>query len=68
MTKVKALEIFHNLKSEEYTHLEKVEAIVDVSQMPTHNSVKKAAMVEAICYLTELMKNLVEESQSTESV
>ena len=55
MTKAKALAIFHNLKSEEFTVGEKVEAIVTVADMPTHNSVKKAAMLDAIRYLAEVL-------------
>lgn len=65
MPKKKALEIFHNLKSQEYTAEEKLEAVIEVAQMPTHNSVKKADMVDAILFMADLMRAILE-SESTE--
>lgn len=64
MTKKQALEIFANLQSEEFGTLEKCEAIVEVSQMPTHNSVKKSDLVEALRFMAELMYVVVSQGQA----
>ena len=66
MLKKNALEIFNNLNSEDYTYLEKLEAIVEVANMPTHNSVKKADMMKAIRFLAFLLKQTLED-QGAES-
>lgn len=64
MPKKKALEIFNNLHSEDYTVGDKVEAIVEVASMPTHNSVKKAAMLDAIRYLANVLIATLAEAES----
>lgn len=63
MKKAEAMRIFKNLKDENYTVEERVEAIVDVATMETHNSVRKDNMIEAILFLAEVLKNVLEEGE-----
>lgn len=44
----KACAIFEQLDSDKYTDEEKAVAIYKVMNMPTHNSITKAAMLKAI--------------------
>lgn len=60
MTKTKAIEIVKNLNKEDYTPMEKFEAIVDVSNMDDHKSITKADLVEMIRYLTVMIKIMAE--------
>lgn len=46
-----AREIFVQINSKKYTDVEKRMAILEVLQMPTHNSISKVAMLEVIGYL-----------------
>ena len=46
-----AREIFVQINSKKYTDAEKRMAILEVLQMPTHNSISKCAMLEVIGYL-----------------
>lgn len=61
MSKANALKIFCDLSNEEYTVGDKIAAIVEVSQMPTHNSVKKADMVNAIRFMSEVLAAVLED-------
>ena len=47
----KAFEIFCDINSEEHTEDEKVEAIYEVINSPTHNSITKSKMMEVVEYL-----------------
>lgn len=59
MKKTEAIKIFEDLKNEKHTVAEKCEAIIEVAQMPTHNSIKKASMVDAIRYLCEVLHSVL---------
>lgn len=50
----KAIAIFHEIYSDQYTELEKAEAIYRVMHMETHNSIRKEAMLKVIGYLWDL--------------
>ena len=67
MNQSKALEIFKNLNSDEYTQLEKIEAIVTVSQMRSFAQVKKEHLVYALRIMVELSADLVLNGNNTES-
>lgn len=47
MRTVKAVEIFRNINSSDYTDSEKILAIVIVLKMPTHNSIDKNTIINA---------------------
>ena len=47
----KAFEIFCDINSEEHTEDEKVKAIYEVINSPTHNSITKSKMMEVVEYL-----------------
>lgn len=47
----KAAAIFINIDSEKYTEEEKLEAIFDVMNMPTHNSFSKGKILDALRWL-----------------
>lgn len=67
MNQSKALEIFKNLNSDEYTQLEKIEAIVTVSQMRSFAQVKKEHLVYALRIMVELSADLVLNGNATET-
>ena len=46
-----AVAIFEQINSEKFTDEEKAAAIYEVMQMPTHNSITKKLMLEAIKWL-----------------
>lgn len=54
MNNGKAMAIFRQIESDLYSDNEKREAIYQVMNMPTHNSVTKAMCFAAIRYLFEL--------------
>lgn len=56
-----AFKIFNDIKSNEYTDTEKAAAIYIIMQMPTHNSINKDKMVDAINYLWNELYYLEEE-------
>lgn len=47
----KAFEIFCDINSEKHTEDKKVEAIYEVINSPTHNSIAKSKMMEVVEYL-----------------
>lgn len=47
----KAVAIFSQINSDKYTELEKAEAIYQVAEMPTHNSITKREMLAVIKWL-----------------
>ena len=63
MTFTKAHAIFVNIDSEEYTVDEKVEAVLQVAEMPTHMSIKKDAMVKVIRRLLNLAFDIVDRGE-----
>lgn len=67
MNQSKALEIVKNLNSDKYTQLEKIEAIVLVSQMSSFAQVKKEHLVYALRVMVELSADLVLNGNATES-
>ena len=67
MTQSQALEIVKNLNSDKYTQLEKIEAIVIVSQMRSFAQVKKEHLVYALRVMVELSADLVLNGNATES-
>ena len=58
----KATAIFLQIASKEYTDNEKGQAIMQVVQMPTHNSIKKDAMICVIWYLLNFCFELPEDA------
>ena len=56
----KAVAIFANIESPDYTDEEKGTAIMQVTQMPTHNGITKTAMLKVICWLLNLAFDLPE--------
>lgn len=58
-----AREIFVQINSKKYTDAEKRMAILEVLQMPTHNSISKAAMLEVIGYLWGVAFDIPEETK-----
>ena len=62
MTKAAAIEIFNNLGAEEYSTLEKMEAIIEVSQLEKINNVTKVSMHNAIQFLLEVLKDTIEDN------
>ena len=67
MTQSQALEIVKNLNSDKYTQLEKIEAIVLVSQMRSFAQVKKEHLVYALRVMVELSADLVLNGNNTET-
>lgn len=67
MNQSKALEIVKNLNSDKYTQLEKIEAIVIVSQMRSFAQVKKEHLVYALRVMVELSADLVLNGNNTET-
>ena len=61
-----AREIFVQINSKKYTDVEKRMAILEVLQMPTHNSISKCAMLEVIGYLLSLAFDIPEEAMENE--
>lgn len=59
MTRAKAIEIVNDLKNQNIEPAEKMEAIVEVSQLATHNGVTKAALVESLRFTLEVMKSVL---------
>lgn len=53
--------IFSNIDSKDYTDEQKGAAILAVSRMETHNSIKKSAMLKVIDYLLHLAFEVPEE-------
>lgn len=62
---IRAIKIFHEINSSDYSLEEKGNAILQIVTMPTHNSITKAAMIEVIKFLlNELFE--IEESEQNE--
>ena len=59
----KAICIFSNIKSDEYTEVEKGIAIYEVMKMPTHNGIKKSGMMEVINWLWNKLYELESDSK-----
>ena len=55
--------IFANINTDKYTDEEKGEAIKMIADMPTHNSITKAKMLDVIKYLWNLCFEEVEEAE-----
>lgn len=47
----KAVAIFKQIESDKYRDSEKMEAIKLVSEMPTHNSIRKDTIIKALRWL-----------------
>lgn len=62
-----AWEIFCNIGSEKYSVEEKGAAILRVTQMETHNSISKAAMLEVIKFILPLAYDLSEQDSKAEA-
>ncbi len=62
MSKGKAMAIFLQINSEEFTDEEKAEAIFIVMNIATHNSIKKDNMLAAIRWLWNQKYEWVEEN------
>ena len=60
MNKVKAMDVFENINSDEYSDILKAMAIYRVMHMETHNAVTKASMLEVIRWLWDRQFELVE--------
>ena len=56
--------IFTNINTDKYTDEEKGEAIKMIADMPTHNSITKAKMLDVIKYLWNLCFEEVEEDNN----
>ena len=56
----KAIAIFVNIDSDQYSLEEKGTAIMQVTQMPTHNGITKTAMLKVIWWLLNLAFDLPE--------
>ena len=54
----KAVAIFSNIDSSDYTIEEKGTAIMKVAQMPTHNGITKTAMLKVIWWLLNMCFDL----------
>lgn len=61
MKLAKAIGIFHNIDSDNYTDDEKGTAVFHVCKMATHNSITKAAMLKVIWWLLNLAFDITEE-------
>ena len=59
-----AAAIFRDIENEKYTENEKIEAIYDVMNMPTHNSFSKERILNALRWLWHLC--IVEENEKIE--
>ena len=57
----KAVGIFANIESSDYTVEEKGEAIMQVCKMPTHNGISKDYMLKVIWFLLTLAFDMPEE-------
>lgn len=58
--------IFTNINTDKYTDEEKGEAIKMIADMPTHNSITKAKMLDVIKYLWNLcFEEVKEESDAS---
>lgn len=49
----KAILIFENIENPAFSKMEKTEAIAEVLELPTHNSISKAAIIKAFKWLFE---------------
>lgn len=58
----KAVAVFMNIESGDYTTEEKGEAIMQVCKMPTHNGISKDYMLKVIWWLLTLAFDLPEAS------
>ena len=58
MKKTQAVSIASNLDSDKFTIEEKVEAIIDVAALETHNSVPKTTLVSSLRFMVELCSQL----------
>ena len=54
----KAIAIFVNIDSDQYSSVEKGTAILQVAQMPTHNGITKTAMLKVIWWLLNMCFDL----------
>lgn len=60
----KAVRIFHEINSSDYSLEEKGNAILQIVTMPTHNSITKAAMLEVIKFLLNELFEVVEDEEN----
>lgn len=60
MNLAKAIAIFAQIDSDKYTDDEKGTAIMQVTQMPTHNGITKTAMLKVIWWLLNMCFDLPE--------
>lgn len=63
MNIAKATVIFLNLDSEQFTDEEKAMAIYEIMNMPTHNSINKVSIIEALKWLWNKAYELEEVEQ-----
>ena len=59
----KAYAIFYKIDSPDFTDEEKCEAIYHITQMETHNSITKAAMLKVIWWLLNLVADVPEDAK-----
>lgn len=59
----RAVAVFMNIESSDYTAEEKGEAIMQVCKMPTHNGIGKDCMLKVIWWLLTLLFDLPEEGK-----
>lgn len=57
----KACAIFMNIESDEYTDVEKGEAILHVIKMPTHNGIAKDCILKVVKWLLYMSFDVKEE-------
>ena len=55
----KACGIFEQINSEKYTDQEKLYAIKQVLDMPTHNGITKAAIIDSFRWFYQIMKEML---------
>lgn len=66
MKKSEACRIFTDIKSGKHTVADVVEAIIEVVDMPTHNSIRKDDMLNAIVFLLNMLNDVLPEPQAEE--
>ena len=59
----KAVRVFKNIESDEYTDEQKALAIYQVMNMPTHNSITKDQILNAMNWLWHQWYEITEEEQ-----
>lgn len=63
----KAQAVFEQIRSDKYSETEKLQAIWDVLEMPTHNGITKDAILEAFRWLFERAVEVDDEVSETVS-